>query len=195
MTKVSTQRLMCDLTEGAGELDAGRATPNYDKSQKRSLFNWVALKLSLFEKRENSPADLDSVLDGFQARRLRLPLLVTEIIWARTRRHNEKIKGEAFPVFEHDEFFSNINRRDLPKQNGRILLPFEGGSEGDRDVRGREASGRYLVEKRLKEMEVSAVDQRYVRFDMTQSFRHGQPAESTSYNHDLRSHKDWCSWW
>lgn len=44
-------------------------------------------------------------------------------------------------------------------QHANVLLPLEDGAEGRRDVRGREPSGRDLVEKGLEEMKVPPVDE------------------------------------
>jgi hypothetical protein len=55
-----------------------------------------------------------------------------------------------------------------------------------RDFAGREPSGRHLVEQRLEEVKITAVDQRHLNRRASQSFGGVEPAEaSPEDNHSM----------
>ena len=77
--EVAPQRVVRDLAERAGELDAGRAAADDDERHPRPPPLGIGLALGGLERDEDPAADLRRVVDRLEARRERRPLVVPEV--------------------------------------------------------------------------------------------------------------------
>jgi hypothetical protein len=70
----------------------------------------------------------------------------------------------------------------LAQQDVRVALPAQDRPERRRDVAGGQQRRRHLVQQRLEQVVVRAVDQRDLGVRALQAAHHAQPAEPTSDN-------------
>ena len=86
----------------------------------------------------------------------------------------------------------DIEVHHLSEQYGRILMRTQYSPQRRRDFPGRQRAGRCLIEQRLKEVKIAAVDQRNLHRCMAQRFSRIQTAESSADDDDsMRAHTFW----
>ena len=90
------------------------------------------------------------------------PLVVTEVRRARAGRDDEGVIADRAAVRQPDLAPVGIEGDGLAEEDGRVLPPTKHGSERLGDLAGTKGARRDLVEKRLEEVEVAAVDDGHV---------------------------------
>src|SRR5581483_6749556 len=75
----------------------------------------------------------------------------------------------------------------LAEEDVGVLVAAEDAADRRADFAGRERAGRDLIEERLEEMEVAAVDERDVDRRMSEIARRIEPAEPAAENEDAVS--------
>ena len=146
----------------------------------------VGLALGLLEGEQDAAADLERVLEALETGRERLPVLVAEIGVARAGREHEVVVAEA-AVFQHELVRRDVDRHGLREQHAGVGLAAQDGADRVRDVGGREPGSRDLVEQRLEEMVVAAVDERHVHRRAAERLGGGEAAEAAADDHDVRA--------
>ena len=106
------------------------------------------------------PPDRRGVLERLQARRERLPLVMAEIGVARAGREHQRVIGNAVAVFEQHALSCRIDAVDVGEQRRHLGAVAQEIADRPGDLAGGERSGRDLVEQRLEQMMVAAIDQR-----------------------------------
>ncbi len=79
---------------------------------------------------------------------------------------------------EHDDLARAIDGRDLAHHHARIALAPEQVAYRPGDVGGRETGGRDLVEQRLEQVVILAIDERDVGVEAAKTLGDGEAAES-----------------
>ena len=116
------------------------------------------LALGAFEGQQQAAADLGGVLDGLQAGRDGFPLVVAEIVVGGAGGDDQRVVGH-FAVAQDDLAVGGVEIDDFAEQDFGVAIVLEHDPQGRGDFAGREPAGRHLVEQRLEEVEVAAVDQ------------------------------------
>ena len=80
-----------DFGQGSGEFNPGRTASDDHKLQRRSVPFLRTLSLRQFKGQQDAAADLQRVFDRLQARRQRLPFVVTEIGVGGARGDDQKV--------------------------------------------------------------------------------------------------------
>ena len=77
--EIVADRFARELGDGAGHLDAGRTAADDDKGQKSCSSSRIGLDLGALEGEQDLGAQARGIVDGLDAGRIRLPLVMTEI--------------------------------------------------------------------------------------------------------------------
>ncbi len=180
--EVAAQRGVGDLAESAGQLDAGRSAAHDDERQQGPAFLGVRAALGPLERRQDAPSHRRGVLDGLQARRVCLPFRMSKVVMARPGGDDQRVIRLA-AVLEVYEPAVEVEADRLGEQDASVLLTLEHVAERRGDVGRREAAGRHLVEQRLEQVEVAAINQRHAHVGLAQRLRRVQPAEAAADDH------------
>jgi hypothetical protein len=171
------------LGHGADHLDPGGAGADHGKGQQAMAGLLVRRHLRLLEGEQDAPADVDGVLDLLQARRDRLPFIMTEIGVAGAGCDDEAVEGDPPSVLKQDIAAPAIDALDPAQQHTRIGLAAQDAADGRRDIGGREARRRHLIEQRLEQIVVAPVDDGHIDRNLGQGLRGGQAAKSCPQDH------------
>ncbi len=154
------------------------------RSSARCAFRGVRLPLGAFEREQDPAADLERVLETLQARGIRLPGVVPEVGVPHAGRQHQVVETDP-AVGKHELTCGSIDRDRVGQQYGCVLLPPENRSNRVGDVGGGERRRRDLVEERLKEMVVPAVDDRNAYRRPREPLNGVQAAEARSHHDDV----------
>jgi hypothetical protein len=195
MAKIARQREASDLGDGARHLDPGGPAADDHECHQRLASRRIGRRLGLLESEQNSPPDVQRLLQRLQPRRHRRPLVVPEVRVARPRGQDQVVVRHApGAVRQHDFLRRRVDRRDLLQQHLRIGLIPQHRADRVGDVRRRERRRCDLIEQRLKEMVISAVDHRHSHRRFRQRLRRLQPAEPAADDHDVRAARQIGRW-
>src|SRR6266511_1697068 len=101
-------------------------------------------------------------------------------------RDDEIVERNAAPFRDH--FFArSIDSRDLRQDHIRVVLPTENAANRRRDISGRQGGGRDLIEQRLEQMVIVAIDDGDVEGPLRQLLGSRQTAEPCSDDHNARA--------
>ena len=140
------------------ELDAGR--PATDQHERHPLASPLRIGFPFrgLERDEDPPPDLDGVLEGLQALGVLRPVVVPEVRVVGAGRHDERVVADRPAVRDLDLALVDIDADGLAEDDRGVALPRQHGAQRLGDVPRGEGAGRDLVEHRLEEVEVAAVD-------------------------------------
>ncbi len=179
------QRLPRNLCKSAGQLDTGRAAADEDKREQLLTARGIGLALGPLERKQHTPPDLERVLERLEPRRVSRPLLVPEIGMARARGHDQKVVVEHGAVGQDDPAAGRLDRAGLAKQHANVCGAPEDPSDRRGDIAWRERRGGNLIEQRLEQMVVVAIEQRDAHVMPSQDLRRRQPAEAAADDDDM----------
>jgi hypothetical protein len=177
------QRMSCDFGQRARELDARRSAADHREGQAGVSFRLAAAGLGAFESREDAAADHECVVEILQAGRVALPLVVTEVGVRRAARDQQGVVFDLAAIGHH-RARPQIDQRDLAHEHGDVALLAQDVAQRCGDRRRREAGGGHLVQQRLEQVMVAAIDQRDLHRCAAQLPHGPQAAESTTDDHD-----------
>ena len=155
--KIAGQRPPGDLRQRAGQLDAGRTAADHHERRPGPLGLGVGLQLGRLEGAQNAPPDVQRVAHCLQSRRVRRPLVVSEIGVRHPGRDDEVVVVEV-TVLEQDALLFHLDPLDGAHEDRDVALAPEQLADRRRDVRGGQRRGRHLVEQRLEQVMVALVD-------------------------------------
>jgi hypothetical protein len=181
--ELAHERAARDVSQRAGQFHAGRPAAHDDEREPRSPDGRVAFALGRFERREDTASDLGGVFDELESRRESSPLVVAEIEVIAAGGDHEGVVFE-FAVGKDEPSVFEIEVGRFGQEDLSVLLPFENGSQGRGDVGRRQAAGGHLVEQRLEQVEVAAVDQFDVDRFAAERLGGAKPAEAAADDHD-----------
>ncbi len=113
------------------------------------------------------------------------PFVAPEVAVRRAGREHEEVVGDRAGVQRHD-LARGVDRRDLAHQHARIRLPAHQVAHRPGDLGRRQAGRRHLVQERLEEVVVLAIDQRDVDGLAPQALRDGKAGKSGPDDNDSR---------
>src|ERR1700693_5856570 len=91
--EIVREGVTADFGEGSGEFDSGGACAYDHEVQRIVTFAGSGTPFGEFEGEQNAAADFERVLDGLEAGRERLPLVVAEVGVAGAGGDNERVVG------------------------------------------------------------------------------------------------------
>ncbi len=177
-----------DLGEGAGEFDAGGAAADHHESEPGGAFRGVGFALGALEGEQHAAADFVGILQRFQARRVHRPVVVAEIAVGGAGGDDQAVVGDLVAAIEHHGAARNVDAPRFAVDHGGVLLVGEDVPDRRRHRRRRESRGRHLVQQRLKQVMVGAVDHRDAHRRACECARSEQAAETAAKHDDVRRH-------
>ena len=176
-----------DLGDGARHLDTGGSAADHDEGEVRLALVVIVGAFGALECGQHAPSDLQGILDGLEARCESFPLGIAEIRVRRPGCEHEVVEGHLASVVEPHDLRLAVDVDDLAEYDVDVQLL--GHDRADRlgDVGRSEAGSGDLVEQRLEEMVVAAVDQRQPNVGVCQPSRRSDPTEAATDDHHVRS--------
>ena len=184
--EVAREDVAGDLGEGAGHLDSGRAAADDDEREPGPAPLGVVLALGRLEREQHAAADGRGVLDRLEPGRDRGPLVVAEIGVGRAGGDDQVVVADL-AVGQHDAPGRRIDRDGLAQDDLHVLLVPEDPADRRRDVARVERGGRDLVEQRLEQVMVAAVDQGDIHRRPAKSPGRLEAREAAAEDHDARA--------
>ena len=171
-----------ELGDGARQLDAGGTAADHHEGEELAPLALVGLALRPLEGEEHAAPDLESVLDALEAGRVLLPLVVAEVRGLRAHRHDEEIVGEGVRA-DVDAPTLEVDLLHLAHDHAHLLVLGHDAADGRGDLRWRQARHGHLVEQRLEQMVVRAVDQGDLDRRPVERLRRLEAPETTTDDH------------
>ena len=163
MAEVVAHVELGDVADGAGQLDAGGPAADDDEVERRVPAVLDHLPLGQLEGQQDAAANLDGVFDGFEAGSERRPLVVAEVGVGGAGGEDEVVVRELGAAEPRVTWrAADVDADDLVHEHLGVLLVAQDGADGLGDVGRREHGQGHLVEERLKDVVVAAVDDRDV---------------------------------
>ena len=136
--------------------------PTTTNVSRRCRSRGIGRALRAFQRRQHALADLQRVVEILEPGRERRPLVVAEIAGARARRHHQVVVGKRRAVVEPHGARGDVDARHLGEQHGDVALAVQRRADRIRDVRRRQPRHRHLVQQRLEQVVVQAIDHRHL---------------------------------
>ena len=163
--KVGLQRVAAQFGQRARHLHASRPAADQYEGEQVLMFGWVLFNLSDFKGLQYLGANRLSVRKGFQSRRERRKLVVTEITVRSTSRQDQIVilKRRVRPSKIVDEHVaaSGIHSGDLCHGHCHVALATEQMPDRRGDVTRCQHGSRDLIEQRLEEVMIRSVNKQY----------------------------------
>ena len=188
LAEVSRQHVPRDLGQRPRQLDAGRPRAHDHEREQRHAPRRIGLALGRFVREQDAAADLDRVLQRLEAGREARPLAVPEVRMRRAAGEDQIVVVDE-AVAQHDPFSGGVDAHCLRQHHGDVLLPPQHAPQRDRDVRRAQRGRRHLVEQRLEQMMVAAVDERDPHVRTAQRTSRVEAAEAATDDHDVLKHR------
>ena len=118
---------------------------------------------------------------------MRGPLIVAEIAVRCASGDDQMVIRHALPVLKHHGALRNVNVDHITEQRRHIALPAEQEARWRRNRRRGKPRRRHLIQQRLKQMMIGAVDQSDLNSCGTQRLRGFQSTETTADDDDFRA--------
>ena len=148
----------------------------------------IFLRLRLLERLQNPVSDGDRIRKILESGREAFELVVAEIAAARAGREDQIVvlDDDALAVQRVDEHASPIavDTGDFPKEHRGVSLLPQNPANRRADLPRTEDGRCDLVEERLEQVEVAAVD--HLGIGLAERFRGGQAAEAPAHDHHAR---------
>ena len=181
--ELADQRVARQLGEGAGHLDAGRSAADDDEREPRFAGCGVGQALGALEGADDARADVERVGQRLQAVRVPGPVVVAEVAVRRAGGHDEVVVGDRLSVVERHAARRGVDVGDFGLQHrqpaGADLIAQHVADRAGHRRRG-EPRGRDLVQQRLEQVVVGAIEQRDVDVVLGQCAHRLQPAEAAA---------------
>ena len=183
MPEFRCQGVARNLRQGTGEFDAGRAAADNRESQPRLATLRIRLQFGAFKCGQDLRANGQRVIQGLQAARMFGPIIVTKVGMGRAGGDDEIVVLKGLLAQVH-ALRREIDRLHLAHQHRSIRLATQDMSQRRRNRGCRQSRRSHLVQQRLKQVVVAAVDQRDVHVRRTQRPNGPQSAEATAHDYD-----------
>src|SRR6266404_4421472 len=202
VAKLAVHCVTCDLSQSAGEFDAGGAASDDCKLQRRSalaggLIRMIVLMIILmlvlmrlltlgqFEGQENATSDFERIFDRLETGGQRLPLFVTEVGVGCPGGDDQKVVIEHL-LFRDDFLLFQVEIEDFFKQHLNVGVASQYPADGRRYFAGREAGGRDLVEQRLEGVMIFPVNDCDLNGEAGDAAGGGEASETGAHDHHSR---------
>jgi len=174
-------------TARARELDACGPASNDDESLQRLASRLVLRALRLLESQQKAISDVERVLDALETRRQLLPLRVPEVRVPSSRRRNQIIVRKLHvAIVEHHDAAGSVDGSGLTQKHRGVPLIAKQPTDRYSDVARRERGARHLIQKRLEEVVVRAVNDRQVNRGALEAPRRREATKTTADYDDTR---------
>ena len=178
VAELAGQRLLRQLGDDAGELDAGGTAADDAEGHQRPAPLAIGLALGLLEGEEQAPADRRRVLEGLEAGGRGLPLVVAEIGVAGAGGEDEGVIGHLAAVGQQHPAPRPVDAGGAPEQGRHLRAVPEQPADRPGDLRRGEQRRRDLVEQGLEQVVVALIDDGDPHRGAPEVVRELQPGET-----------------
>ena len=137
----------------------------------------------MFEARQDVIANRDRIGNVFESQAVFRDRLETEEVRLAAGREHQEVVGDRARV-RLEPALHEIDGGDFHHAEIEILLAAQDGSNGLGDLFGLESRGGDLIEQRLEEMVVVAIEENYLHRRAAEGTRHSQAAKARAHNDD-----------
>ena len=189
LVRADAREVLCDRLprqdrERARHLDAGRAAADDRERQPLRAGLGVGRPLGLLERAEDPVAQVDRVRERLQPARHVLPLVVAEVGRLHPAGEDQAVVADPLAALEDDLPLLDVEVHDLGHQHPGARIAPQRDPDRRRALARRHRAECHLVEQRLEQVVVLAVDHRHVDVGVLQPPRRRQPAEPAADDHD-----------
>ena len=187
-SELHRQGVQRDLAHRAGHLDAGGSGADDDKGHPRSALRRVGAALGTLERADDAGADRQRIGQGLQPRRMPRPVVVAEVAVRRAGCDDQVVVGERLVSVERHLMRCCVDRRHFGLQDRQVTaLHLAPQRVANRRADGgrTQARGRDLVQQRLEQVVVGAVDKRDLDVGLRQRAHRFEPAEAAADHQHL----------
>ena len=167
------------------ELHAGRSAAG-DHDAERAVVDQRVVPVGGLELLQHRRAHLDRILERLEGSACSTNARDTEVTAHRARREDQVVVGDRIAVGDQDTTPVEVDPDDARHLELGVRLSPHHAADARRDVVGRDAGGRDLVEERRERVEVVLVDQRDVDRGTAKRTDSGEPAEAGADDDDVR---------
>ena len=182
-TEVARDDIHRELLDRARQLHPGRTAADDDEGQVGLALGRIRLGLRALEGAQQPRTDERGFLHILHPRREGAPVIVTEIVIDRPRGEDQVVVLHR-PAVGGQTAARKVDRAHLGEHDVRIPLGSQDGAHRLGDIRRRQRGRGDLVQQRLKEVIVVAVDDQHVRRSAPQRLGGEQSAEPAPDNDD-----------
>jgi hypothetical protein len=183
--KVPAEHGVAQVGDRAGELDPGRPAADDDEGQVRGAARLVELVLCELERAEDPAPHLGGLLEGLEPGCVGFPFGVPEVAVLRPGREDQELVRDP-AVTARDPALREIDVLDGPEVDLDVRGALELRPDRHCDVGGVEPRGRDLVQQRLEQVVIAAIDDGHVDVAVPgERLRGFQPRESAADDHDV----------
>ena len=201
--KLVVHGVVRDFSQGSCKFDAGGASSDHHKLQQKrcwtigGLFCGLvislassslvsSLALGQFEGQQNAAADFESVFDGLQTGRQRLPFRVAKVSMGGAGGDDQEVVIQCLPT-RSNLLLLQIEIKHFFKQHFNIGVGPKYPPDGRCDFAGRQAGGSDLIEQRLESVVISPVNDRDLNREAGDPASGGQARETSPHDYYSRS--------
>ena len=156
----------CDVADGPSEFDAGGASADDDEVERGMGSGLHHLALGELEGEEDAAADFGGVFDGFEAGGDGGPLILAEVGVGGAGGEDEVVVFEVGAGPEENAVLVEGEAGGLIHEDFDVAMVAEDGADGLGDIGGGEHGEGDLVEERLEDVVVLAVDEGDVDWEL-----------------------------
>ena len=182
--ELALHRMAREDRELPRDLDARRTTAHDDEREPLVASVRVLSAFSLLKGSEDAVAEVQGVIHCLQAATELLPFVVPEVRRLASRGDDQAVVVDPLPAVEHDLASVYVDVGDLRHQRRRICISLEHVPKRRRDVAGGKRTGGDLVDQRLEQQMVVAVDQGHVDVGLLQALGRLHPSKPAADDHD-----------
>jgi hypothetical protein len=147
----------------------------------------VGLPLRPLEGQERAPPYEERVLERLQPRGVEGPFVVAEVGMGCAGGQDQEVVADLAVRQDHLAG-AGVDAQDVAQQHGDVRGSAQDVPQRRRDVGGGEAGRGHLVQQRLEDVMVPAIEQRDEDGPAGQGLGGGQAAKATTDDHDVRRH-------
>jgi hypothetical protein len=185
----------CNFGDHTSELHTGGATAHHHEGQPLGYFLGIVTLLGVLEREQEATSDLAPILHALQAWSEVLPLGMPEVRVLRSGGHDEVVVRHIThtgPAVSDHYFALGVDAVNVREQHGGVALVTKQRADGRCDVAGSEHRGGHLVEQRLEQVVVGAVEDQYVRLGTPELHCCVESREAGADYHYPRSRRVGC---
>src|SRR5262249_13188193 len=158
---------------------------NNDEGEPSPPLRFVLTALRRLEGKQKTAANVERVLDSFEARRCRCPIVVAEIAVPRTRGDDQEVICKP-RLAERDLTQHRVYPGHFAQQPPYVGLGTEHSAQWCRNFCRRQPCRRHLIEQRLEKMIVVPVEQGDPAGCVSQSASRSEAAKAAAEDNYLR---------
>ena len=155
-----------ELLQLPGHFHAGRTTTDHHEGHEGAATLLVVFRFRLFERAEDLSAQIERIVEGFHARRRPAEFVMPVVRGHRAGGHNQAVVADvdlaAAELSGGDGVGHRIDVGHFAEHDVRRRIMAQDVADRWRNLAFGEYSGRHLIEQRLKQMVVRAVDHREI---------------------------------